>query len=232
MLPDLRGLAFDLDDTLYPYRRFVWSGFREVARAVQWSHGLDASATFRSLALASRGASRGRELQTVLRPFGVTDLEIRRLVVLLRRHEPTLRLPHATRRLLARLRGAGWKLAVVTNGDVDIQRRKVDALGLARYVDAVVYAQDVGQRTGKPDPEAFDEAVRQLSVPAGAVVVVGDDEAADIGGARAAGLLAIRCEVWRRDARPSCGHAVARRFSQIPGLARVLVEEASSHHAA
>ncbi|MEZ5316957.1 MAG: HAD family hydrolase [Vicinamibacterales bacterium] len=232
MLPDLRAVVFDLDDTLYPYRWFVRSGFAEVARDLQWCRGLDADLVLRRLVRTSRGHGRGREIQAMLQAFGLPETDLPRLVRVLRHHEPTMHLPRTGRRLLARLRGAGWRLGVLTNGDPAIQARKVRALGIERYVDGVVYAASCGDGTGKPDPAAFEAIARRLEVPAPQTVFVGDDEAADVRGATAAGMVAIYCAVWRPGAPAASGVATARQYRQIPGLARVLLEEAATHHAA
>ncbi len=57
----------------------------------------------------------------------------------------------------------------------------VAALEYAARREAVV--------VGKPSPDFFHSAVEALGVPAGHVLMIGDDAEADIGGASAAGLL-------------------------------------------
>jgi putative hydrolase of the HAD superfamily len=93
--------------------------------------------------------------------------------------------------VLTRARADGWRLGVLTNGLPDVQRRKVEALGLARLVDAVVYAQEWGSGRGKPDPEPFEAVRARLGTAAAATVFVGDDPWCDMYGARAAGMRTI-----------------------------------------
>lgn len=82
-----------------------------------------------------------------------------------------------------------YRLAVVTNGARDTQRRKVDAVELERWIDAVVVAgHDVPP---KPSPEPFERAVRSLDVTPETTVHVGDSLETDVRGARAAGLDAV-----------------------------------------
>jgi putative hydrolase of the HAD superfamily len=230
--PDARAVVFDLDDTLYAYRRFVLSGFREVARHLQRTRGADASGVFRRLASASRGPDRGRELQVIAADLGLTDRDLARLIEILRHHEPGMHLPRPSQRLLGALRAGGWRLGVLTNGAPEIQARKVRALGLSRHVDAVVYAAACGSGRGKPDPAAFAEVAGRLGVAPRRAVMVGDDEACDIAGATGAGMRAIRCAVWRGGHGSTAGSRVVTRFREIPGLARILIEEASDRHAA
>lgn len=82
-------------------------------------------------------------------------------------------------------------VAVVTNGPADRQRKKVDALGLWEWVDAVVYAGDLPRR--KPHPDPFETALQRLDASAGDALYVGNSLGYDVAGAHAAGLDAAWC---------------------------------------
>jgi putative hydrolase of the HAD superfamily len=232
MLPDRRAVVFDMDDTLYPYRRFVLSGFVAVAAYLEDWHGVDAGRSFRFLARASRREHRGRELQAILEGCGLPSGLLPLLRRLLETHRPALRLPPVTRRILTALRDDGWRLGVLTNGPASRQARRVDVLGLTQDVDAVVFATDYGSGRGKPELAPFAEVCRRLAVAPSAVVFVGDDEEADIAGARAAGMRAVRCDAWTRRRPPSAAHAVLTRLPDLPVLARTLLLEESTRHVA
>src|SRR5690606_25530398 len=118
----------------------------------------------------------------------------------------------------------------LTNGPRSIQCAKVEALGLASLVDLVAYASTVGSGAGKPDAGAFAHVARQLSVAAPRVVFVGDDERCDVEGARAAGMLAVRCQAWTLPTSPTAARAVVRRLADVPAVAAALIEEASNSH--
>lgn len=232
MLPDRRAVVFDLDDTLYPYRRFKTSGFVAVAAHLQIRCGLDSRLGFAALAGASRGATSGHELEACLQQYDLPAAWLPELVEVFRHHVPRLRRPSSVTRVLAALRLAGWQLGVLTNGQPTIQARKIEALGLAPLVDTVVYAASCGTGEGKPDPETFAEVVRRLGVAAGRTVFVGNDERCDVQGARLAGMRAVRCDVWTPQPAPTAADGVVTRFPDIPVLAHVLLEEASNRHAA
>lgn len=229
---EVRAVVFDLDDTLYPYRRFRLSGLAAVAAHLADRTGLSERLLFTTLAHASRGATAGRELQEWLERHGLPSAWLPELIDHLRYHRPHLRLPRTTARVLRELRASGWRLGVLTNGPRTIQRAKVEALGLAPFVDVVGYASAIGTGRGKPDPDCFAWMARQLSVPAARTVVVGDSEVCDIEGARAAGMLPVRCRVWERHPGHTAARADLQRFSDLPALAAALVEEASKRHAA
>ena len=61
------------------------------------------------------------------------------------------------------LRSAGWRTALLTNGDPSVQAGKVRALGLEALVDHVVYASEHAPG-GKPAREPFVEVLRRLQV--------------------------------------------------------------------
>jgi putative hydrolase of the HAD superfamily len=91
----------------------------------------------------------------------------------------------AAGQVLADLKAAGFKLAVVSNagGDVaDLLAR----LGLAAPLDAILDSGIVGIE--KPDPRIFHLAAAELGVNAADCLHVGDLYSVDVLGARAAGV--------------------------------------------
>jgi putative hydrolase of the HAD superfamily len=193
MQPEPRAILFDLDDTLYPLRSFVRSGFVACAEFLHRAMGLDPREVLLVLLAASDGPDRGRELQVCAEQFGLTDAIVGTLVDVIRHHDPTLRLPRASREVLAALRGR-WRLGVVTNGLPDLQARKAKALGLPRLVDTIVYANALGDGRGKPQPEPFLEAARRLSVSPDRTLFVGDDLRCDMFGAGQVGMRTVQLE--------------------------------------
>ncbi len=95
--------------------------------------------------------------------------------------------PHAGD-VLERLRRDA-RLALVTNGTSDLQRRKLALGGLHRHFEVVVASCDIG--IGKPDRAIFEHALDRLGVSASDAVMVGNDRARDIEGAAAAGLRGV-----------------------------------------
>jgi putative hydrolase of the HAD superfamily len=232
MLPDRRAVVFDLDDTLYPYRWYVRSGFAAIAAYLERSRNADAKRTFRILLRATRGTHRGRELQHLMATLRLSDAVLPVLIDLMRGHQPRLRLPRPAATALRRLRQDGWRIGILTNGDTPIQARKVAALRVAAHVDTVVYARQHGCGGGKPEAAPFVEIARRLGVAPPHVVVVGDDERCDMAGAEGAGMSALRCDVWT-GARPVPANcSVVDRLAALPAAVRTCLEEASSRHAA
>jgi putative hydrolase of the HAD superfamily len=184
-----RGLILDLDDTLYPREEFVQSGLMAVARAVEDEGARSAMEAFWVMA-AERRQQPGRELQALCAHLGWDESHVIRMLAVYRSHVPRLRLPRESAEVMRRLRGDGWRIAVLTNGLPQVQRIKVAALGLRSLVDAVLYAEEHSSG-GKPAAAAFRAAVNALGVAASRCVCAGDDAVCDVAGAQALGMRTV-----------------------------------------
>jgi putative hydrolase of the HAD superfamily len=134
-----------------------------------------------------------QELEEV-REFGAERLRALALEL-----TPVLRGPGRTARLwsrllpgvpaaLAALQAGGLQLAVVSNSDGSVERSLMES-GLRGYFAHVIDSYVVGYE--KPDPRIFEKALALCGAEASRSVHVGDLYAADVVGARAAGLHAV-----------------------------------------
>lgn len=118
------------------------------------------------------------------------------------------------RSLLRQVREAGLRTAILTNGTIDPQRRKIEKHGLAGLVDLVVVTEEIGVH--KPDPRAFGHILNGLQVRAADAAMVGDDLRNDVDGALAADF---RQAVWL--ARPPIAHHPDARVTVVNGPRQV-----------
>jgi len=227
------AILFDLDDTLYPRRRFVLSGFHAVALHLNRTEGLGADRIFVTLARASHGPHRGRELQACIVRFGLPLAIVPDLIEIIRAHRPAIRLPLDSRRTLEHLR-KDWLLAIVTNGLPAVQTRKVEALGLRPLVDAVVCAREHGNRRGKPDRAPFVAALHRLGVAPSRALFVGDDDHCDLFGASRVGLRTVFFDGYRRGRGepPRHADAVVGALVRVAQVAATLMPERGGRHVA
>ena len=120
--------------------------------------------------------------------------------------------------ILALAAGARVPLGLVTNGASDTQREKLRALDIERCFDAIVISGEVG--IAKPNPVVFEFALNRLGVGQEGVWHVGDSLAADVAGARAAGLTSVwlnRTERARVEGEPE-PHLEIRSLSELTPL--------------
>jgi putative hydrolase of the HAD superfamily len=219
-----RGLIFDLDDTLYPRERFIRSGFAAVANDLQRRHGVPAGLVFKILSRSFTQGATGREFQVVCAELNLSTKEVPQMVRVFRAHKPNLWLPYESSETLKKLRHDGWKLAILTNGLPAVQAAKVNALALAPMVDAVVYAEAI-VNGGKPNAAAFEAVLDRLDLPAERCVMVGDNPACDIDGARLAGLRTMRLARPEVAVTPGAdADLVISNIADVPRLAGGLLE--------
>ncbi len=221
MAGPVRLVAFDLDDTLYPEAQFLTGGFEAAGRLLDRVSGLPpVAATVFLDVLAREGPF--RVFDSGLARLGIPrdDALVARLVAAYRAHAPRIGPYPGVFDLLAALRGAGLRTAILTDGPPDVQRRKVAALGLDGRVDCVVYAQDAGGASHpKPGPGAFRWLERATGLRGAAIVYVGDNPARDFPPAEACGWRTVRVRFpgafHAADPDPDPGRAVADTFEGL-----------------
>lgn len=81
------------------------------------------------------------------------------------------------------------KIAVITNGFTNIQRKKLETCGLTPYVDELITSEDVG--VTKPDPEIYTAALQRCHVTPDQVIMIGDGWENDIESAHAIGIRTV-----------------------------------------
>lgn len=82
-----------------------------------------------------------------------------------------------------------YPVAVVTNGDPEMQSEKLDSLGVGDRFEIVVFAGF--DTAAKPDPTPFEHALDVLGVDSGRAVTVGNSLEHDVLGAHNAGLRSV-----------------------------------------
>jgi putative hydrolase of the HAD superfamily len=197
--PRPAAVLFDLDDTLYPERRFVDGGFAAVARFLAPRVGRTAGELTARLIALHEEQGRGRLFDTLLAELGAfpepadrRDLVLTSILVY-RTHDPELEPFPGVIDALDALRDAGIRTGLVSDGHAATQHRKLDALaGVRPLLDVVVMTDDIGPDGAKPSPSPFRIACLLLQVDPSSAVYVANDRRKDFIGARAAGLRTIR----------------------------------------
>jgi putative hydrolase of the HAD superfamily len=201
-----RAIVFDGDDTLWHTER-LYDEARDEARRVVENAGLDGA---RWEAIEREVDVRNVERfghSTERFPTSCVEAYDALCEVLGMPVDPTIRtaVGDAARAVFARtaplvdhahetltaLRARGYRLALLTKGDPDTQRRRIDDSGLAPLFDAV---EIVDQKT----PAAIGALVTRLGVEPGAVLSVGNSVRSDILPSLAAGVqpVWIDAHVW------------------------------------
>ena len=195
-----QGVLFDLDDTLYSRRAAFGSWLdaylrgtlrlidpAETARVREAVHALDRNGYGSKQAIFEHLHTQYPALP------GVPDRSLETFFAEFLTHIA----PEAeTEALLDTLAAAQIPFGVITNGSAR-QWHKLDALGLDKRTSCLFVSETFGVK--KPDPAIFHAAAAHLGLPPPDVLFVGDNPAADIGGADAAGMPAAwlhRDQAW------------------------------------
>ncbi len=210
--PLLQGIIFDFDYTLAYLPRQLDDYMEEGARAAESymrSTGMELPDEFwAQIVEARRFAQKKSEdereehiaddamsflLQFYGYPASKLDRDVlRRAVDIFYAPEMTAwRVAPETLAVLAALRAAGYRLAIVANYNCDrVFQRTIDYLGLRPYFDVVLASASVEYR--KPDETLFQIVLERWDVLPYEVVVVGDSLPHDVAGGLELGALAVQ----------------------------------------
>ena len=93
---------------------------------------------------------------------------------------------------LLRMRRAGLRIAILTNGDGPAQRAKLTVTGLEPFCEVIGVSTELGH--AKPDPRSYRAVLDLLALPPAEVLMVGDNHQLDVLAARASGLSAVHLD--------------------------------------
>lgn len=185
----IKAVLFDLDDTLYRERDFVEQAFYHTA--VFLAGYLEESPeilTGQMIALMEQ-EGRGEIFNRLCAGYGA-DVPVQELVRIYRETEPVLSLYPDGEEFLLFLKENKVKTGLVTDGNAEVQHRKIRALGLDERLDAVLASYDLGR--SKPDPEVYMHCLRTLGCRPAEAVYIGDNPLKDFIGARKLGMKTVR----------------------------------------
>jgi len=225
-MPKWQAIVFDLDDTLYPERDFVLSGFWAVARWGERHLGIQRDQGYAHLCALYESGVRGDTFNRWLAAQGITDaMLISRLVQVYREHVPCLTPFPEVPDLLTRLHRR-YRLGLLSDGYLDVQCRKLAALGLESYFDAIVFSDEWGREAWKPSLKPFQAILRQLEVAASAAIYVADNPLKDFVGARQVGMFTVRIlrpgGEYAHLVPPTPQHAPDHTINRVSELERLL----------
>lgn len=163
-------VVFDLDDTLMRERDFCRSGFRCIERVLLDEYGARMlGVAMRMNSMLIRRENYFSLLEDILVGYAGFEAgsqklkdKIGELVGIYRSHHPEgLHFAAGAEELLEALQKRGVVMALVTDGRSVTQRRKIEALGLERYIAPynIYISEEVG--ADKKSPDSFQSIVRR-----------------------------------------------------------------------
>ena len=190
-MKELKAITFDLDDTLYLERDFVKSGFHAVSQWLTIYHKLNSENVFDVLWDMFCSGRRGDLFDGLIESFAYLEISVNDLISVYRQHSPNIKPFDGIEPLLKSLRN-GKKVGLLTDGFLDVQKNKLNALGLTEYFDVVVFSDDLGRDYWKPNTVPFEMLIQQLNVKSNETIYVVDNPEKDFKGPNELGMNTIR----------------------------------------
>ena len=182
----VRGVIFDLDDTLYSEKQYVRSGFHAVA---EWLNRDEAEEKLWNYFQEGKNA-----IDELLSEWGQLNQKEQCLRVY-REHMPTIKLYEGTEALILRLKADGILVGIITDGRPEGQRNKLAALCLDSLVPDIIITDELGGvRFRKPNDIAFRIMQCRWGMPFEEMIYIGDNLNKDFQAPKQLGMRSLYFE--------------------------------------
>ena len=176
----IKGVIFDLDDTLYSEKEYVRSGYKAVSDYLGGGYEDKLWQFFK----AGKPA-----IDELLKELG-RENEKAEAVAVYRSHKPDIHLYPGVAEMIVDLKAKGIKVGIITDGRPEGQRKKLEALGLK--VDDVIITDELGGvQFRKPCDIAFRIMMTRWRLNPADVVYVGDNPAKDFQAPQQLGMRSL-----------------------------------------
>jgi putative hydrolase of the HAD superfamily len=191
-LSGIKVIAFDLDDTLFSERQYAFSGFDAVANWLRSRVNcpFDPAARMRELFTT---ADRRRVFDQVLAELSLPEPAglIQQMIACYRAHRPTIGLYPDAAVVLGRWANR-FGLALLSDGPVEMQRAKVDALALKDRLHPVVLTGEWGEQYWKPHLRGFRAIEEALGAGGSSCLYIADNPSKDFVGPKKLGWRTVQ----------------------------------------
>ncbi len=191
MFKNTKAIVFDLDDTLYLQRHYKESGFIAVADWLEIQLNINPKVTSSHLAeiLNEFGPSYQYMFDRLIERMDLESTLLPRLIKVFLNHklsiscydEVTLLLPYLAKR---------YKLGLLTDGNHEVQRKKIEALHLEHIFNEIVLSDTL--KLSKPDTYLYKIFEEKFGCFPRNLVYIGDNPKKDFIEAKNRGWQTIR----------------------------------------
>jgi HAD superfamily hydrolase (TIGR01549 family) len=179
----IKGVIFDLDDTLYSEKEYIKSGYRVVADLLG-----DRNLADKLWDYFEKGKP---AIDALLEELGCKERKEECLWVY-REHVPQIKLYEGMDDLIERLKTKGVKVGIITDGRVSGQKKKIQALGLDKRVDDYIITDELGGiQFRKPCDIAFRIMQNRWRIPYEQMLYIGDNVDKDFQAPRQLGMQSL-----------------------------------------
>lgn len=202
--PPVKGVIFDLDDTLYSEKQYVQSGYQKIG---EYLGRIDAAEKLWKFFIAGKPA-----IDCYLEEIGETEKKADCLAVY-RAQIPEIDLYEGVSDLIQALQNNGIKVGIITDGRPEGQRNKLKALGLDERIEDIIVTDELGGvQFRKPNDISFRIIQNRWRIPFEQIVYVGDNPNKDF---QAPKQLGMRWAYFKNDDGLYAEDAMGAMFHSI-----------------
>jgi len=169
----VKVIGFDLDGTLYDDFDFISRVYREIVESTGGRPGWrEDILDFMLLRWLEKGSSYPFIFRETQEKFGLSSDFAEKALVVYRNYSPCLNLSPRIKFLLHYIKKDGKRLFLVTDGNEQLQQKKIEALKIHDYFELIVLTND----RPKPEPVHKAKIIKEFSCTPNGIVYIGDRE--------------------------------------------------------
>jgi len=187
----MKAIIFDLDNTLYDVEQYYSGGFKEIANYLSKKYGLSKQEIYKRLVNCwnEKTSMYSHLFDDLLDSFNLEN-ELENVIKVFNDYDGELKPYSDVIPTLKELKERNYKLGIVTDGNVERQKRKIELLGFERFFDIIVFTKELNNP--KPSEIPFQEVINKLEVSPQKSFYVGDNPLIDFEGAKKVGMKTVR----------------------------------------
>lgn len=187
----MKAIIFDLDNTLYDAEQYYHGAFRRIAEYLSKKYKFSEQKIYNELInLWKKKTSMYPHLFDDLLDLLNLKNEIENVIKIFNNYDGELKLYPDVIFTLKELKRIDYKLGIITDGNIDRQKRKIKLLGLNGFFDITIFTKEINNP--KPSEIPFKVAVDKLRANPQMSFYVGDNPLIDFKGAKKVGMKTVR----------------------------------------
>lgn len=177
----IRAVIFDLDDTLISEREYIRSGYRKVAEELAVQYPVKKAEQWYQKLINTFNAGSKKVFNDVLEQEKIDypAEQISALIQCYRNHYPDISFLPDAWAVIVWLNGEHIPIGVLSDGYLETQRAKCQALNLKKIADYIILTEEYGRAYWKPHPQGYEEMQKYFGCQWEQMIYVGDNPEKD-----------------------------------------------------
>ncbi len=168
-------VIFDLDDTLYIEKQFVFSGLSAVSNFIKKKYKINSLKTFNDLKNYYTKKERVNILDFILKKNNVFNKKnLIQLINIYRSHKPNIKIDNKNKNILFKLSKKN-NIYLVTDGNKLVQKNKIEALKIKKFFKKIFITHQYAIKYSKPSLFCFNIIRKLEKCNWNDLIYIGDD---------------------------------------------------------